>query len=50
MPCPSFNGRLQSVLKGQKTQFRGTEHTSEPKSDMKGILLLSDQEFKKNND
>lgn len=41
-----FNKKLQGTQKRQKTQFEGTEQTSEPESYMAGMLKLSDQECK----
>ena len=41
-----FNKKLQGTQKRQKTQFEGTEQTSEPESGMAGMWELSDKKFK----
>ena len=37
---------LQSILKGKKAQFEEKAQTSEPQTDMAGMLELLDQDFK----
>lgn len=44
--CPVFNKNLQGMQKGKKNQYIETNQASEPDSEIRHILELSDRKFK----